>query len=193
MAVLRPRQPARLEAPAPVTLEERIRADPEWQRGAEFRADGAGHPEDSVRHHVDEVLANVERHDDPALVARLRLIAIVHDSMKHRVRWWLPGRTDHARLAARFARRYVDDPGLLKVIARHDDAYRAWRFATRTGLWRLAEWRARRLIADLGPELGLFRAFYRCDNETGAKSPDDRLWFDGVVSQTELRRPRRRR
>jgi len=157
------------------SLEERIRADPEWQRGAAFH----GHPGETVGDHVEEVLANVERCADPALRSRLRVIAIVHDAMKHQVRWWRP---DHARLAERFARAYVDEPSVLKVIARHDDAYRAWRVGRRTGLWPLADWRARRLIADLGDDLELFCAFYRCDNETGAKAPDDRTWFDAIVT-----------
>lgn len=158
-------------------LEAAIRADPEWQRGARHH----GHPGETVAEHVEEVLANVDRFGEPSQRERLRLIAIVHDAMKHRVRWWLPGRTDHARIAARFAKRHVDDPGVLKVIARHDDAYRAWRFARRWHLWPVAEWRARRLIADLGDDLDLFRTFYRCDNETGSKSADDRLWFEEVV------------
>jgi HD domain-containing protein len=170
------------------SVEDRIRADPEWQEGMACPSPGSGHPEATVGDHVEEVLANVERHGDPVMRARLRVIALVHDAMKCRVRWWIPGRTDHARLAARWAESYIDDPAVLKVIARHDDAYRAWRFARRTGLWAVARLRVRLLIADLGGDLELFRTFYRCDNETGDKAPDDREWFDGLVSRTAPRR-----
>ena len=75
---------------------------------------------------------------------RLRVIALVHDAFKHRVRWWRPGRTDHAALAADFAARHTDDPAVLKVVRRHDDAYRAWRLGHRTGQWWLARLRRAR-------------------------------------------------
>lgn len=174
MALLRRRPRGRVEAVA--SLEDAIRADPEWQEGVRCEFSGPGHPEATVADHVDEVLANVAR-EAPELQPALRVIALVHDAFKQDVRWWRPGRTDHARLAERFARRHVDDPGVLKVIRRHDDAYRAWR--TRWG-W-LARAKARRLIADLGDDLDLYRAFYRCDNATGDKSPEPREWFEALV------------
>jgi hypothetical protein len=158
-------------------LEARIRADPEWQRGAAWGEPGPGHPEANVAEHVDEVLANVEREPE-ALRPQLRLIAVVHDAMKHRVRWWRP---DHARLAARFVAGYVDDPAVIKVTHDHDDAYRAWRFGPRWHLWAIARWRARRLIARMGPDLELFRAFYRCDTYTGDKDPAPLEWFEAVL------------
>jgi hypothetical protein len=173
-------------------VEDRIRADPEWRKGVGFASEGVGHPEATVSDHVDEVLANVDRLAPPEMRERLRTVALVHDAMKHRVIQWLPGRGDHARIAARFARRYVQDPHVLKVIARHDDAYRAWRWGRRTGQWWLAEWLVRRLIADLGDALEMFRVFYRCDNETGDKAPDDRIWFEEVLSRTGPQ-PRRHR
>ena len=189
MALLRARQSPRLTPVAEV--EARIRADPRWQEGVAWRSEGSGHPEATVGDHVEEVLANVERYGPPEMRDRLRVIALVHDAMKHKVVQWLPGRGDHARLAARFARDHVDDPQVLKVIARHDDAYRAWRFGRRTGLWPVARWRANRLVDDLGEALELFLAFYRCDNDTGHKSPADREWFEGLVSRRAPRRHRR--
>jgi hypothetical protein len=157
-------------------VEASIRADPEWQAGVRCEFSGHGHPEDTVADHVDEVLANVEK-ESPELQPDLRVIALVHDAFKQEVRWWRPGRTDHAKLAERFARRHVDDPGVLKVIRRHDDAFRAWRSP-----WGwLARARARRLIADLGEDLELFRAFYRCDNATGDKTAEPREWFEAIA------------
>ena len=158
-------------------VETRIQADPEWQRGAAWGQPMSGHPEATVAEHIEEVLENVAL--EPAeLRERLRVIALVHDTLKHRVRWYRP---DHARLAAKFGARYIDDPEVLKVIRRHDDAYRAWRFGRRTRLWPVARWRARRLIADLGDQLDLYRAFYRCDNHTGDKSQEPLDWFEGLV------------
>ena len=159
-------------------LERRILADPDWQEGAAWGKPRRGHPEGTVAAHVEEVLENVDRLAvDAEDRARLRLIAIVHDNFKHRVNHLLPfgGRNDHAALARKFAERYIDDEGVLEVIELHDEAYRAWR--------RRDEHRAHRLIDRLGPHLGLFRRFHRCDNETGDKTADDRVWFDRLYEE----------
>jgi hypothetical protein len=165
-------------------LEERIMADPAWIEGADWGRPMKGHPEGKVGHHIAEVIGNVDTYygDDPRR-ERLRLVALVHDTFKHRVRWYLPWRSDHAKLARRFAERHTDDAGLLDVVELHDEGYRAWRSGRRTGRWRTAERRVRRLAERLGPDLALFRAFYRCDNETGSKDPDDRRWFESVVDR----------
>ena len=124
----------------PETATERaIVSDPEWQEGAAANGRMKGHPEDTVGDHIEEVLANVDRYAaNPEQRARLRLIALVHDTFKHRVRWWLPHRSDHAKLAREWAQRRLDDPGVLEVIELHDEGYRAWR--------RRDEARARRLV-----------------------------------------------
>lgn len=190
MALLRGRQPPRLPTVA-ASVEASIRADPQWREGMACRFSGPGHPEDTVGDHVEEVLGNVER-EPAALQPALRVIGLVHDAFKHEVRWWWPGRTDHAAIAARFARRHTDDAAVLKVVRRHDDAYRAWRLGARTGQWWLARARARALIRDLGDDLGLYLAFYRCDNATGDKSAEPREWFLGVAETTRAGRTLRR-
>jgi hypothetical protein len=165
-------------------LERRILADPQWVEGAEYEARMSGHPEPRVGDHVKEVLENIDRFcDGSADRERLRVIALVHDTFKHRVRWWIPWRSDHAKLARRFAARHVSDPVLLDVIELHDEGFRAWRHGERTGDWPGAEARAKRLIARLGDELGLFVDFYRCDNATGDKAPDDRRWFEAIAAR----------
>jgi hypothetical protein len=160
-------------------LERRIVADPDWQRGASWGRRMKGHPEAKIADHVAEVLDNIDHAGvDDATRARLRLIALVHDTFKQDVRWWHPGRNDHAKLARRFAERYVDDEGVLLVTELHDDGFRAWRHGKRTGRWNAAEARARALRERLGEHLPLFLAFYRADNATGTKSSDDLRWFE---------------
>jgi hypothetical protein len=192
VALLRQGQPQRLAPVARIEpetdVERRIVSDPEWIEGASWGTDMEGHPEDTVADHVEEVLGNVDRFGfDDATRARLRLIALTHDTFKHGVRWWLPWRNDHARLARAFAVKHVDDEGVLVVVEHHDDAYRAWRRASKDGRWDRAERRAEALIDRLGEHLDLFRAFYRCDNATGTKSPDDRHWFEGIVERRAAR------
>ena len=165
-------------------LERRILADPEWIEGAAYEARMAGHPEPRVGDHVQEVLDNVDRFcAGSADRARLRLIALTHDTFKHRVRWWLPWRNDHARLARRFAAKHVSDHAVLEVIELHDEGYRAWRAADKTGDWPKAEARAKAVIERLGDALGLFVEFYRCDNATGDKAPNDRRWFEAIAER----------
>ena len=162
-------------------LERRIVDDPDWRRGASWGGRMEGHPEDTVADHIAEVLGNIDEAGvDEATRARLRLIALVHDTFKQDVRWWRPGRTDHAKLARDFAARYVDDEGVLLVTELHDEAYRIWRRGHRTGRWRRPEARARALQERLAEHLPLFLAFYRADNATGTKSSDDLRWFEGL-------------
>jgi hypothetical protein len=126
--------------------------------------------------HVDEVLANVDRMaESPEQRARLRVIALVHDTFKGH-------KEPHQLLARRFAERYIDDPGALLVIERHDAPYGFWRRGRRTGDWEEAERRARALAEELGDELDLFTRFHRADTATGDKSDEPLRWFESVVS-----------
>jgi hypothetical protein len=109
-------------------LEGRIVSDPEWQEGAAWGDPRPGHPEGGVSAHIEAVLRNV---DDEALDAtdreRLRLVALIYDTFKHRVDRSQPmsGENHHAMIARRFAEGCVDDLTLLDVIELHDEAYDA--------------------------------------------------------------------
>ena len=67
--------------------------------------------------------------------AELRFAALVHDSFKGDVRWFLPksGANHHAMRARRFAERYTDDERLLATIELHDRPYAIWKKMRRTG------------------------------------------------------------
>lgn len=165
-----------MEVEPETELERRIVSDPDWREGAAWGKPRPGHPEGAVSAHIAEVLANVDRYARSERERRrLRLVALIHDTFKHRVHYHLPRvlGNDHAVLARRFAERHLDDEGVLDVIELHDEAYRAWR--------RGDERRALRLAERLGPELDLFRVFYRCDNETGDKRRDDIEWFEALL------------
>lgn len=165
-------------------LERLIASDPHWLDGIRWGAPRPGHPEGSVGAHIREVLANVDRYatsDDDR--ERLRLVAIVHDSLKHRVdpRRQAVGDNHHARLARRFAGEYLTDGELLEVIELHDDAWAAWKRGARHGDRRAAERAAGSLIDRLGPTLPFFLRFYRCDNETGDKTQAPLAWFEELA------------
>lgn len=135
--------------------------------------------------HIAEVLRNVDRLGASAQErADLRLIALVHDTLKFRVDDSRPrtGENHHAVRARRFAERYIEDTGLLEVVELHDEAYNTWRAGARGGDWPKAEARARRLIERLGPRLDLYLRFYRADNATGSKDPEPREWFERLTA-----------
>lgn len=167
-------------------LEARILSDPDWIEGIAWGQPRPGHPEGSVAAHVNEVLENVDqvaldRHDRE----RLRLVALIHDTFKHRVDRDRPraGENHHAMIARRFAERHLDDEELLDVIELHDEAYNAWVKGDRGGRWDAAKARAERLIERLGEALPFYVRFYHADNATGSKHQAPLDWFDQLVSR----------
>lgn len=171
---------------AETELERRIMADPEWAEGARWGKPRRAHPEGSIAAHVAEVLQHVERVAlDPDDRRRLRLVALVHDTFKHRVERRLPriGHNHHGAIARRFAERYIDDPEVLDVIELHDEAYNAWRSGRRTRRPGKARTRAERLIERLGPALPFYLRFYRADNASGDKVPEPLRWFEELAGR----------
>lgn len=162
-------------------LERRILADPEWREGASWGRPRPGHPEGSVLAHIAEVLDNVERlATGGEELERLRLVALLHDTFKHRVDRRAPavGENHHGMRARRFAERYVEDALTLNLIELHDEAHNAWSMGVRDERrWPQAEARAQRLIDRLGDGVESFVRFYQADNETGGKRQDGLAWF----------------
>jgi hypothetical protein len=169
-------------------LERAIAAEPEWQAGIEWGTARLGHPEGAVKHHIADVLANVDSEaSSEEERRRLRLAALVHDTFKYRApegsaRVGSP--SHHGTLAAGFLERFVDDPELVEVVRWHDEAFAAWLGMVKRGDRRRAEQRARALVRRLGPALPLFQRFFRADNATEGKSPASVEWFESVARRT---------
>ena len=113
-------------------LERSLLADRAVLDGLARGAPRDGHPERTVAHHVESMLARIAR-DDPDREA-LRVLALVHDAGKYLVvragRW--SAESDHALLARRLLARHSDDRRLLDAVELHDEPY--WRWKTgRTG------------------------------------------------------------
>jgi hypothetical protein len=166
-------------------LERRIAADPEWREGVEWGEPRPGHPEGAVKHHIADVLANIEREAaSPEERRRLRLAALVHDTFKYRAAEGsarVGSEGHHGTLAARFLERFVDDPELVEVVRWHDEAFAAWLGLVSRGDRRRAERRAKALVKRLGGTLPLYLAFFRADNATEGKSPESAAWFESVA------------
>jgi hypothetical protein len=140
-----------------------------------------GHPEGTVKHHVADVLANVDRvATTPEERHRLRLAALVHDAFKYRAPEGsarVGSEGHHGSQAAQFLERFVDDEELLLVVRWHDEAFAAWLGVVKRGDRARAEQRARALVDRLGSALPLYVRFFRADNATEGKSPKAVEWF----------------
>jgi hypothetical protein len=167
-------------------LECRIAAEPEWREGIEWGVARRGHPEGAVKHHVADVLANVEREaTSPEERRRLRLAALVHDAFKYRAPEGsarVGSEGHHGSQAATFLERFVDDEELLLVVRWHDEAFAAWLGLAKRGDRTRAEGRGRALVKRLGSAVPLYVRFFRADNATEGKSPKAVEWFEGVAS-----------
>jgi len=166
-------------------LERRIAAEPDWQEGIEWGRARRGHPEGAVKHHVADVLRNVDREaTSPDERRRLRLAALVHDAFKYRApeaSARVGSEGHHGSHAARFLQQFVDDEELLTVVRWHDEAFAAWLGTVKGRDRRRGEERARALVERLGPALPLYLRFFRADNATEGKSPKSVEWFERLV------------
>jgi hypothetical protein len=173
-------------------LESAIIIDPDFIEGANWGKSRKGHPEGKVIYHIKEVLKNIdEYYYDDIDRNKLRIIAILHDTFKHKVNLDIPktGENHHGMIARRYAEKFkghlqVSD-SIKLVLELHDEAYNAWSKGNRHGDWKKSDKRGLELINKLISEecLELFTKFYDCDNATGNKSSDDYDWFMDLVDE----------
>lgn len=165
-------------------LERASVADPAWIAGIESAAARRRRPLGAVAEHVAEVLARVDELAlDPRDRERLRVVALVHDSFKHRVARGRArtGENHHGMIARSFAEKYVDDPAVLDVIELHESAYNAWLKGERGRDWAAAVARATGLLERLGPSFDLYLRFARADCAAGSRNDAPLDWFERVV------------
>jgi hypothetical protein len=158
------------------SLESRLTRDPELRRGWAWGRPRHGHPEGAVGNHVAAMLAAI-RPDDP-LRADLRLLTLLHDTFKYRVREgapWSPD-NDHAELARAFAERHGCPQRIALTLALHDAPY--WIWHRRGG--------DRALLAGVlanAPDRALLLRFVALDASTHGKDPAFLEWFRAAVRE----------
>jgi hypothetical protein len=136
--------------------------------------------------HVADLLAKLDQWQEPEpRRTMLRFVALVHDSLKFRVRNRLPkiGENHHAVRARRFAERYTDDERLLVAIELHDRPYAIWRRMRRRG--RLDERAFDRMLARIA-DPGLFLRFVELDASTQGKDPATVSWLRDELRRREV-------
>jgi hypothetical protein len=169
-------------------IEIAIISDADFIEGAFYGKVRNGHPEGQIIYHIKEVLENINKfYADDENRKNLRLIAIVHDTFKHKVDQTKPkiGENHHGAIAAEFIHKYRHNTKLILIIALHDEAYNAWSQGGKHGNWYKAKSRAEKLINELNDFdcLNLYLKFFRCDNATGDKSNECYEWFKNLTEQ----------
>jgi hypothetical protein len=164
-------------------LERALLRDAELLEGLAWGAPRSGHPEGTVGAHVADLLQTIDRWGERGeRRSELRLLALLHDAMKFRVRTWRPktGENHHDTRARRLAERYTSEERLLATIEQHDRPYSLWRKLRRTG--RLDDAAFARMVERI-PDLDLFVRFVELDGSTEGKDPRPTEWL-----KEELRR-----
>ena len=137
----------------------------------------SGHPEGSVGVHVADLLRTIDEWGfEGQRRAELRLLALVHDSLKNRVNYLRPrrGENHHAMRARRVAERFIEDERLLVTIELHDRPYSLWRKMRRRR--RLDESAFDRMMRRI-PDTELFLDFIELDGSTEGKRAEPIRWF----------------
>lgn len=164
-------------------LEEALAHDAELLAGWGWGQPRRGHPEGAVGAHVGHLLQTLETWQEPEPTrSELRFIALVHDSLKYRVRNTLPktGENHHAMRARRLAERHTSDGRILATIELHDRPYSLWRRMRRTG--RPQDDALDEMLARV-PDPGLFVRFVELDGSTVGKRPEPVAWLTAELER----------
>ena len=170
-------------------LERLIIQDRAFRRGLLWGVPRYGHPEGEVYKHIRDVFDNIDRLQIERLVReRLRLVALVHDSFKHKEdkrkpRDWSK---HHGVLARQFLSQYTDDSVVLTVTEMHDEAYYIWRLKKLYKREVEGQQRLVKLLDRLGTDIQLFYLFFKCDTCTGDKIQSPLRWFEQYIEGIEV-------
>jgi hypothetical protein len=166
-------------------LLARILADSRYQRNLDWGEPRHGHPEGTVRGHIEELLNNLESlrprlRDDEYW--KLQLLIHVHDSFKAEAR---PGVAithprSHASLARAFLAEFCDDADLSAMVQFHDEPYALWRKSRQSGA--LDRKRFDALLSAIR-DWDLFVAFLIVDGCTLGKSRTPLHWFLQMIHE----------
>ena len=161
-----------------------IQADERYQRNVDFGKPRPGHPEGTVRAHIEQLEDNRTRLSErlsPEEQSRLRLLIHVHDTFKAEAQ---PGVAivdpqSHASLAKAFLAEFCDDSTLLDIVQFHDEPFALWRQFRHRG-----EYSSRRFDALLATiaDHDLFSAFLIIDGCTPGKDQAWLRWYFGEIA-----------
>ena len=144
-----------------------------------------GHPEGTVRAHIEELERNLTALSHKLTIAerdRLRLLIHTHDTFKAKATRGsaITDPRSHASLGRQFLAEFCDDSDLLNMVQWHDEPYALWQKQRRSQT--VDEERLQGLI-DRIDDWDLFLAFQIIDNGTEGKSREPLQWFFRMIAQ----------
>jgi hypothetical protein len=161
----------------------RIQADERYQRNLDWGEPRSGHPEGTVRAHIAELEANLEKLREKFCDEdcwKLRILIHTHDSFKAQSKSGvaISDPHSHASLARAFLAEFCDDQDLLAMVRFHDEPYALWRQVQQQG-----QFEVRRLNGLVGAvsDWNLFLGFLIIDGCTAGKSRQPLVWLFGQL------------
>ncbi len=155
-----------------------IQRDARYQTNLDWGQPRSGHPEGTVRAHIEELERNLKRlrpklsgtdHD------KLKVLIHVHDTFKAEAKAGCPitDSRSHASLAKNFLAEFCAEPDLLAMVQYHDEPYALWR---QNQHGRLKEERVDALVAAIA-DWNLFLAFLLIDGNCAGKDRGPLKWI----------------
>ena len=143
-----------------------------------------GHPEGTVRAHVEELEGNLDRLKPHILEDqfwKLRVILHTHDSFKAEAERGVPitHPMSHASLACQFLSKYTQDGDILNMVQYHDEPFALWRQFKQRGSFNIDRLEA--LVSTIN-DWDLFLLFQLVDGLTDGKDAEPLTWLFEEVS-----------
>jgi len=168
-----------------VTILKAIQQDERYLSNLDWGTPRAGHPEGTVRAHIEELERNLGRLGDKLTRAeqdRLRLVIHTHDTFKAEAARGvaITDPRSHASRGCQFLAEFCDDPDLLNMVQWHDEPYALWQKQRRSQTVD-----AERLDALVNriEDWDLFLAFQIIDNCTAGKGREPLQWFLAAITE----------
>ncbi len=162
----------------------KITRDPNYLRNLDWGEPRPGHPEGTVKAHIEELernLMSLSRDTSSEEFWKLRILIHVHDSFKAEAnpKAAITETDSHASLARDFLRTYCDHEDLLNMVQFHDEPYALWRQAKHKG--DCNKERLSRLLSNI-KDWTLFLRFNVVDGVTTGKSSEPLEWTIGRIA-----------
>jgi hypothetical protein len=170
----------------------KIQADPRYLEGVEYGKPRKGHQEGTIKAHIADLEANLDRLSDvvtPEEYWKLKILIHTHDTMKKFAVSNSPidDINSHASLATEFLREFVEDTDLLAMVQWHDENFALWKQMKFKGKYNQDRLFKRVMFIK---DIELFLIFTLLDGFTPSKmaladkeKPEKIRWFVQEVSQ----------
>ena len=160
--------------------------DDRYQQNLDWGEPRKGHPEGSVRAHIEEIEFNLEALREKLSECdywKLKVLIHTHDTFKAESKKGVSilHPHSHASLARQFLAEFCDDADLLAMVQYHDEPFALWRQQSFKGEYNQQRFDS---LLDNISDWNLFLAFNIIDGCTAGKSRDPLHWLFSELNGT---------